>query len=660
MFRHLSLRFKLMLPILFFMTAIFIGSQWFSISTELKQKQAELIERVQVLSKGVAYNLQIAVLFGDSYTAQEILSAFAADSDVVRVKLFDNNEQLTGIYESNNFIAPIPNEAQRNHIRLRSYVVSKNFIYLRVPIIIENEKAGFLRVTISKQSFDEIYQTVLYNAFFFFVLLLVCGITLYLMVQKLIVDPVFSLNQAMCLFIEHRERKQLVSHSDDEIGELVTAFNTMLDRLEKRETQVLFTLDKLEQEKSFANEVVETVQHALIVVNDSGVILHFNGAANHVFKCTPGYLKGENLLNILNSDEIDTIRSAIINRAQLDEQLITVKDVFQQLQLLQLSSRALSRPGQMLFAIQDVTDIEAALSRQRLAARVFENSQDGLMVINQDGVITMVNPAVTRLLGYPAERLVNHKPSTVLSWQQFTSLMPTIISSVMNYGQWQGEIWEQHQNGTLVPMFVKVNRITRQDNHHRYDFVFMLSDLSNLKEMERLEHLAHHDSLTGLANRAHLYRRLDEILVKNKQQLQSFSLLYLDLDGFKQVNDTHGHDAGDEVLKQVAERLLSQVRSQDMVARLSGDEFVLVVIPSDRMSVALLAQRLLDLLTQNIVYHGKVLQVGVSIGVYFIDDANESLDSILKAADSAMYMAKSSGKGRYILVDRESLKKIDL
>lgn len=182
MFRHLSLRFKLMLPILFFMTAIFIGSPWFSISTELKQKQAELIERVQVLSKGVAYNLQIAVLFGDSYTAQEILSAFAADSDVVRVKLFDNNEQLTGIYESNNFIAPIPNEAQRNHIRLRSYVVSKNFIYLRVPIIIENEKAGFLRVTISKQSFDEIYQTVLYNAFFFFVLLLVCGITLYLMV----------------------------------------------------------------------------------------------------------------------------------------------------------------------------------------------------------------------------------------------------------------------------------------------------------------------------------------------------------------------------------------------------------------------------------------------------------------------------------------------
>jgi diguanylate cyclase (GGDEF)-like protein len=198
-------------------------------------------------------------------------------------------------------------------------------------------------------------------------------------------------------------------------------------------------------------------------------------------------------------------------------------------------------------------------------------------------------------------------------------------------------------------MFVKVSRIVSSEGIDNYDYVYILSDLSNLKEMERLEYLAHHDSLTGLANRAKLYRVLDETLTIERDTDDGVALLYLDLDGFKGVNDTYGHDAGDEVLKQVAERLLSTFTSQDLVARLSGDEFVVLVTKTTVTNISSIAERLIEVIQNDIVYKGRVLKVGASIGVHYSANLTENLDQWLKAADTAMYQAKSSGKGRYVI-----------
>ncbi|KOO10924.1 diguanylate cyclase, partial [Vibrio xuii] len=139
--------------------------------------------------------------------------------------------------------------------------------------------------------------------------------------------------------------------------------------------------------------------------------------------------------------------------------------------------------------IQDITEVEAALRRQRIAAGVFENSQDGLLVTNSDDVITMVNPSMSRMLGYSQETLLGKKPEDVFEWQQFRSLMPTIKESVTQYGQWQVERWEKHLFWHKVPMFAKVSMINREEGT-KFDYVYILSDLSSVKEMERLEYLA--------------------------------------------------------------------------------------------------------------------------------------------------------------------------
>ncbi|NOH81083.1 diguanylate cyclase [Vibrio sp. RE86] len=647
---NMSLKSKLIIPIIVFTGMIFIVSQSYAFFNSFETQKENLINRVGVLAKGVAYNLQAAILFSDSLSATEVLDSFSADDEVYRVKLYTSDGQLFAMYEKEGEVAPVPTERQRKEINQKRYSIGSDYIFLLVPVEVEQEVIANLRVTISKASFQKLYTNAMMNSLVFFLLLALAGFVLYMTVEKYIVGPVYSLNVGMRSFIDRKQSAlNVVPAANDEIGALVKAFNTMLDRLKQRDQQVAFTLDKLEEEKSFANEVVETVKHALIVVNSYGEIIHFNPATCDVFRCTAAYLKGAKLVELINESDTSVINDAINNNIEFTDKQIWVKDVFKQHQLLQITSTQLSKPGQILFAIQDVTDVEAALRRQRLAAGVFENSQDGLIVTDDHDIITMVNPAVSRLLGFTQETLLGKKPEQTFEWQQFCSLMPTIKESVEKYGQWQGEIWEKHLFGHKVPMFVKVSRIISSEGSNQFDYVYILSDLSNLKEMERLEYLAHHDSLTGLANRAKLYRVLDEITKQEQPLSKGLALLYLDLDGFKGVNDTYGHDAGDEVLKQVAERLLSKVSSKDLVARLSGDEFVVLLSSTDPESASHLAKETIALIEQDIVYKGRVLNVGASIGVQYNQSNSQDLDQLLKAADTAMYEAKTSGKGRYVV-----------
>lgn len=646
----LSLKSKLIIPLIVFTGLVFLLSQGYAFYHAVDTQRDNLINRVSVLAKGVAYNLQAAILFDDSLAAKEVLDAFSADKEVARVKLYTSDGQLFAMYEREGLAAPVPTEGQRNEINRQGYSIGKDHIFLLVPVELEQEVIAKLRVIISKSSFQELYDRALFDSLMFLLLMVLAGVVLYMTVQKYIVEPVYHLNIGMRSFIDRKQNTLNVRPTaNDEIGALVRAFNTMLDRLKQRDQQVEYTLDRLEEEKSFANEVVEAVKHALMVVNSTGEIIHFNASACQVFRCTSAFLKGANILDFIGGRNSESIKQALKQQQEFIDQQFWVTDVFEQRQLLQVSCAKLTKLGQLLFAIQDVTEVELALQRQRLAAGVFEHSQDALIVTDENDVITMVNPALTSLLGYPQESLLGKNTDDIFEWQQFRSLMPTIKEAVINYGQWQGEVWEKHIYGHQVPMFVKVSRIVNNDDENAFDYVYILTDLSNLKEMERLEHLAHHDSLTGLANRAKLYRVLTEVLKSEQESRTGFALLYLDLDGFKGVNDTYGHDAGDEVLKQVSERLLSQVRTNDLVARLSGDEFVVLINNTTKQSISMLAERLIALIHKDIVYKGRVLNVGASIGVHFVEDYDESMDELLKAADTAMYQAKASGKGRFVI-----------
>ncbi|CDT51934.1 diguanylate cyclase domain-containing protein [Vibrio coralliirubri] len=646
---NLSIKNKLILPIVIFIAVTFVTIQSVNYTVTFEREKESLIQRVKVLAQGVAYNLQAAILFEDKSSAQEILSAFVADKDIVRVKLYDINEQLFASYQVSNTLVPRPNTDELNDIADHQFAISENFIFLLVPVTLDDAVIANLRVTISKETFNTILTNIFKVAAVYLLFLVILGGGLVKLVQRLIIDPMFDLNEAMQAFVERRsEQPKLVATNHDEIGDLVRAFNTMLERLQHRDNQINFTLDKLQEEKSFANEVIETVQHSLLVVDEKGLILHANVATRDIFKCTEAFLENLLIQELIATKQTGYLQDVIDANIELNDELLETTDLFQSKRWLRVSSRSLTKHGRILYAIQDVTDIETAMSRQRIAAGVFENSKDGLIVLNSANVITMVNPAITQLLGYHSDLLVGKTPFEVFSWQQFSSLMPTIRSSLDNYGQWQGEVWEKSASGTLVPMFVKVNRIASDNEKDEFDMVLTLSDLSNVKEMERLEHLAHHDALTGLANRAQLYKVMDDVVTSSHYSNQHFAVIYLDLDGFKEVNDNYGHDAGDEILKEVSNRLLSQVRAGDLVARLSGDEFVLIIKQTNKVLLAKLAERLLDLIGQQVNYKQRSLHVGASLGIHLVDGSERDIEVILKVADEAMYQAKRKGKGQFV------------
>ncbi|MEZ8916522.1 diguanylate cyclase domain-containing protein [Vibrio lentus] len=646
---NISIKNKLILPIIIFIAVTFVTIQSVNYTVTFEREKESLIQRVKVLAQGVAYNLQAAILFEDKSSAQEILSAFVADKDIVRVKLYDINEQLFASYQVSNTLVPRPNTDELDDIADHQFAISEHFIFLLVPVTLDGAVIANLRVTISKETFNAILTNIFKVAGVYLLFLVILGGVLVKLVQRLIIEPMFDLNEAMQAFVERSSKQpKLVATNRDEIGDLVRAFNTMLERLHHRDNQINFTLDKLQEEKSFANEVIETVQHSLLVVDEKGLILHANAATRDIFKCSEAFLENLLIQELIATKQTGYLQVVTDANIELNDELLETTDLFQSKRWLRVSSRSLTKHGRILYAIQDVTDIETAMSRQRIAAGVFENSKDGLIVLNSSNVITMVNPAITQLLGYHSDLLVGKTPFEVFSWQQFSSLMPTIRSSLENYGQWQGEVWEKSASGTLVPMFVKVNRVASDNEKDEFDMVLTLSDLSNVKEMERLEHLAHHDALTGLANRAQLYKVMDDVVTSSHYSNQHFAVIYLDLDGFKEVNDSYGHDAGDEILKEVSNRLLSQVRAGDLVARLSGDEFVLIIKQTNKVLLAKLAERLLDLIGQEVNYKQRSLHVGASLGIHLVDGSERDIDVILKVADEAMYQAKRKGKGQFV------------
>ena len=646
---NISIKNKLILPIIIFIAVTFVTIQSVNYTVTFEREKESLIQRVKVLAQGVAYNLQAAILFEDKSSAQEILSAFVADKDIVRVKLYDINEQLFASYQVSNTLVPRPNTDELDDIADHQFAISEHFIFLLVPVTLDGVVIANLRVTISKETFNAILTNIFKVAVVYLLFLVILGGVLVKLVQRLIIEPMFDLNEAMQAFVERRSKQpKLVATNRDEIGDLVRAFNTMLERLQHRDNQINFTLDKLQEEKSFANEVIETVQHSLLVVDEKGLILHANAATRDIFKCSEAFLENLLIQELIATKQTGYLQVVTDANIELNDELLETTDLFQSKRWLRVSSRSLTKHGRILYAIQDVTDIETAMSRQRIAAGVFENSKDGLIVLNSSNVITMVNPAITQLLGYHSDLLVGKTPFEVFSWQQFSSLMPTIRSSLENYGQWQGEVWEKSASGTLVPMFVKVNRVASDNEKDEFDMVLTLSDLSNVKEMERLEHLAHHDALTGLANRAQLYKVMDDVVTSSHYSNQHFAVIYLDLDGFKEVNDSYGHDAGDEILKEVSNRLLSQVRAGDLVARLSGDEFVLIIKQTNKVLLSKLAERLLDLIGQEVNYKQRSLHVGASLGIHLVDGSERDIDVILKIADEAMYQAKRKGKGQFV------------
>ncbi|MDR3439112.1 PAS domain S-box protein [Telmatospirillum sp.] len=300
----------------------------------------------------------------------------------------------------------------------------------------------------------------------------------------------------------------------------------------------------------------------------------------------------------------------------------------------------------------DITERKQAEAYLQLAANVFTHSHEGITITDADGTIIEVNDAFTRITGYRREEAVGKTPRILHSGRQPREFYKAMWQALVEKGHWSGEIWNRHKNGDVYAEMLTVSAV-RDAAGKTQNYVGLFTDITAMKEHEQqLEHIAHYDVLTNLPNRVLLADRLRHGLAQGHRRGRSLAVAYLDLDGFKVVNDRYGHDIGDELLTTISQRMKAALRDGDTLARIGGDEFVALLVDLERpQDCKAVLDRLLEASSDPVTVGDLILEVSSSIGVTLYPDDGVDADLLLRHADQAMYVAKLAGKNRYHVFD---------
>jgi diguanylate cyclase (GGDEF)-like protein/PAS domain S-box-containing protein len=302
---------------------------------------------------------------------------------------------------------------------------------------------------------------------------------------------------------------------------------------------------------------------------------------------------------------------------------------------------------------RDISERRETQVKLLLAASVVDHAREGIAITDPSGTIVEINQSFTRITGYSREDSIGQNAHILSSGRHDQAFYKALWNALLVQGHWSGEIWNRRKSGEVYAELLTVSAI-RDARGDTRQYVALFSDITAIKEQQRqLEHTAHFDALTSLPNRLLLSDRLQQAMTQALRRGQQLAVAYLDLDGFKNVNDKFGHDMGDQLLILVAAAMKSALREGDTLARLGGDEFVAVLIDMDGVAnCAPMLTRLLDAAAAPVLLGEAVLKCSASIGVTFYPQAHDmEADQLLRQADQAMYQAKLAGKNRYHIFD---------
>lgn len=284
----------------------------------------------------------------------------------------------------------------------------------------------------------------------------------------------------------------------------------------------------------------------------------------------------------------------------------------------------------------------------RMATMVFENAMDGMTVTDAKGTILAVNNAFTKITGYTPEEAVGKNPRILKSGRQDAEFYKGFWDTLIAKGKWEGEIWNRRKNGEIYPEWTIISAIRNNQGNTTHYIGVARDTTERIRYEEKIKYQAYHDTLTGLPNRLLFYDRLSVALSNAKRSKGILAVIFLDIDGFKPINDNFGHDVGDILLQSITKRLMNCIRQGDTVARIGGDEFTLILPQvTQKEEVDEIAQRLIDTLKEPYLINKNNLYITASVGISFYPDDGKDMQTLMKKADIAMYSAKEKGKNNY-------------
>jgi len=304
---------------------------------------------------------------------------------------------------------------------------------------------------------------------------------------------------------------------------------------------------------------------------------------------------------------------------------------------------------------REITDRKQAEEQLRLAATVFETTSEGIMVTDAKNRLKAVNSAFCRITGYSEHEILGQDPKLLQSERHDAAFYQTLWTALESRGHWAGEIWNRRKNGETFPAWLSIATVQTGETNNIVQYVAILRDITEQKrDEEQILRQATYDSLTGLPNRTLFLERLSCALATIRRQQGALALLFIDLDNFKTVNDTLGHDKGDLLLQQAARRLKDCIREVDTVARFGGDEFTVIIQMLDHAnSAAQVAEKIIHTFAAPFLLSGNEAYIGTSIGISLFPHDSSDPTILLRNADIAMYHAKAAGRNQYYFFTEE-------
>lgn len=437
-----------------------------------------------------------------------------------------------------------------------------------------------------------------------------------------------------------------------EIAAVAKQFNRMLDLRDAVE-------DTLRDNQARYRALVEWSPVG-IAVHVKGKLVYINPAAVTMMGAqTAGELIGRPIMDLVHPDCKDEARKrlqkALVHSAPMalmQEKLFTLDgrtiDVEIQGAPIQYQGEAAIQLN-----VQEVTQRQQSERRVQLLATVFSHAREGILITDAQGAIVEVNDTFSEITGYSREEAVGENPRDLLASGRHNDVFyAQRASALQTQGYWIGEIWSRRKNGEIYAE-VRTTSAVKDANGTIQSYVSLFTDITQQKEHQRqLEHIAHYDTLTGLPNRVLLADRLQHAMANCQRQTASLAVAFLDLDGFKSVNDRYGHRTGDEFLVILAQRMKEALRDEDTLSRIGGDEFVAVMSNlQGAQDYEPVLQRLLQAAAAPVIIGQLSLKVSTSIGVTLYPQDGSDADVLLRHADQAMYVAKQTGRNRFHLFD---------
>ncbi len=444
---------------------------------------------------------------------------------------------------------------------------------------------------------------------------------------------------------------------------------TLLDRL--RYDERMQTLIASEELLTQQQQLLDQINDSVISMDLSGYIIGWNKGAEQQFGYTAEEAVGKNILFLYADEEEE---DSLFHEAFLEHggREMVVKrrkksgEVFWASLNLSLSHDAQGNPTAILGYLVDITARLKAEEELRLQAAIFEHSDEGIIVTDVSKRILSVNRAFTKITGYESSEAIGQTPSMMKSGLHDQAFYDEMNASISDNGFWIGELWNRRKSGENFPVWMTVSGVHNPEGVITHYFS-VFSDLTERKNAEKqIYRLAYFDLLTGLPNRTKLHVLLRQALLEAQRNKTFGAVLFVDLDRFKQVNDSLGHACGDILLKEVAQRLGACLRAEDVIARIGSDEFVVALVDiSRREHASVVAKKILDSLSFPIAVEGHELQISASIGICVYPDDGDDAETLIRNADVAMYRAKQGeGQDGYLFfspdMNKRALERLNL